>query len=67
MKKKKVKRCCETCEFMGAVCCGYGKRTDNGEATYGMPIDEAEKMFPNGCSDYGISLFGFMEEEGYEF
>lgn len=41
---------------------GYGKRTDNGEYTYGMPIKEAIKMFPNGCSDWGISLETYIEE-----
>lgn len=42
---------------------GYGKRTDNGEYTYGMPIEDAIKMFPNGCEDYGISLWSFIEDE----
>lgn len=60
----KVKHCCDTCEFnAGSVCMGYGKRTDNGENTYGMSIEEAEKMFPNGCEDWGISLSAFIEEE----
>ena len=57
---------CSTCEFnFGNVCAGYGKRTDNGESTYGMPMDEAEKMFPNGCEDWGIS-FGAFSEENYD-
>lgn len=38
-------------------------RTDNGEKTYGMSIDEAKMMFPNGCKDYGISLDAFIEQE----
>ena len=41
---------------------GYGKRTDNGEYTYGMPIDEAIKRFPDGCSDWGISLGAYIED-----
>lgn len=35
---------------------GYGKRIDNGKYTYGMPIDDAIKMFPDGCEDWEISL-----------
>ena len=61
---KLVKKSCETCEFnFGNVCAGYGKRTDNGNDTYGMPMEEAEKMFPDGCEDYGISLSAFIEQE----
>lgn len=41
---------------------GYGKRTDTGEYTYGMPIEEAIRMFPSGCSDWGNSLGTFIEE-----
>lgn len=52
----KTNKNCETCEFYSQVCMGYGKRTDNGEYTYGMPIEETIKMFPDGCSDWGISL-----------
>lgn len=58
----KTKKNCETCEFYSSVCMGYGKRTDNGEYTYGMPIDEAIKMFPDGCNDWGISLEAYTEE-----
>ena len=59
---------CKTCEFnFGTVCAGYGKRTDNGKDTYGMPMDEAEVMFPHGCSDYGVSLDGFIEQEKSKF
>lgn len=65
MSKTQTEHCCATCEFNGAVVCmGYGKRIDNGELTYGMSIEEAEKMFPQGCSDWGISLGAFMDEEG---
>lgn len=53
---------CNTCEFnFGNVCAGYGKRTDNGEHTYGMSIEDTLNMFKNGCEDYGISLDAFIE------
>lgn len=58
-----AERNCKTCEFYNSVCMGYGKRTDNGKYTYGMPIEEAMKMFPNGCEDYGISFWSFMDDE----
>ncbi len=55
---------CDTCEFnAGTVCMGSGKRMDNGKDIYGMPIEEAKKMFPNGCSDWGISLLDYIEEQ----
>lgn len=61
---KLVEKNCSTCEFnFGTVCAGYGKRTDNNEDTYGMPMEEAEKMFPNGCEDYGISFDAFVKQE----
>lgn len=61
---KLVKKSCDTCEFnFGDVCAGYGTRTDNGKNTYGMHIEEASKMFPHGCEDYGISLTAFIEQE----
>ena len=41
---------------------GSGRRTDNDENTYGMPIEDAEKMLPNRCSDWGISLITYIEE-----
>ncbi len=64
MFKEETKHCCETCEFnAGIACMGYGKRTDNGKDTYGMKIEEAEKMFPDGCEDWGISLSAFINEE----
>lgn len=60
----KTKKECSTCEFnSGLVCMGTGKRSDNGEMTYGMPIEETEKMFPNGCSDWGISLTSYIDEQ----
>ena len=64
MAKEKTERCCGTCEFnAGVVCMGSGKRTDNGKDIYGMPIEDAMNMFPNGCEDWGISLSAFVEEE----
>ena len=51
------------CSGGNIVSKGSGVRTDNNESTYGMPIEEAEKMFPNGCEDWGISLEAFIEEE----
>lgn len=62
--EKKVEQSCATCEFnFGDVCAGHGIRKDNGEDTYGMPMTEAEKMFSEGCEDYGISLDAFIEQE----
>lgn len=58
-----TKKNCDTCEFAGQVCMGYGIRTDNGQDTYGMDIDEAKKMFPEGCEDWGISLGAYIEEQ----
>ena len=64
MSNKKVEKSCATCEFnFGNVCAGYGVRKDNGKETYGMSMKEAEKMFPAGCEDYGISLSAFIEQE----
>ena len=64
MSKEKVNQCCSTCEFnAGIVCMGYGKRIDNEEYTYGMPIKDAEKMFPHGCEDWGVSLSAFIDKE----
>lgn len=61
---KLVEQSCATCEFNFAfVCAGYGTRTDNGEKTYGMPMEKAEEMFSQGCDDYGISLESFIEQE----
>lgn len=58
----KTEKCCATCEFnAGNVCMGSGIRTDNGENTYGMKMEEAEKMFPDGCEDWGISLNAFTD------
>lgn len=61
---KLVEENCSTCEFnFGDVCAGYGIRKDNGKETYGMPMEEASKMFPKGCGDYGISLSAFIDQE----
>ena len=63
MNKNTVKKSCKTCEFnCGAVCAGYGKRLDNGKETYGMSMKEAVIMFPEGCGDYGISLWAWLEQ-----
>jgi hypothetical protein len=61
---KLVEQSCSTCEFnFGDVCAGHSTRTDNGQETYGMPMEEAYKMFPDGCDDYGISLGAFIKQE----
>lgn len=55
--ERKVRKCCDTCEFnTGYVCAGYGKRTDNGDYTYGMLVEKAEDMFPNGCGDWELAF-----------
>lgn len=62
--QKTVPANCENCEFnFGTVCAGYGKRTDNGKYTYGMDMELAKQMFPNGCEDFGLSLDAFIEQE----
>lgn len=59
----KAEKSCAICEFnAGIACMGYGKRTDNNKDTYGMPIEDAEKMFPDGCDDWGISLSAYITE-----
>ena len=53
---------CFTCEFnFGSVCAGSGIRKDNSDYTYGMPMEEAIKMFPDGCVDYRISFSHFCD------
>lgn len=60
--EKNVIKSCDTCEFnFDTQCAGHVDRLDNGEDTYGMPMEEAKKMFPNGCDDYGISVEAFCE------
>lgn len=64
MIKEDTEKCCRTCEFnAGNVCMGTGKRVDNRESVYGMTIKEAMEMFPNGCSDWGISLQAFIDAQ----
>ena len=65
---EKFIKSCETCEFnFGNVCAGGGTRDDNGKSTYGMPMEEAEAMFPNGCDSWGISLSAYeMFDEDIE-
>ena len=49
---------CSTCEFnCGGVCGGYPV----GVETYGINIDILESMYPDGCSDYGISFNHFCD------
>lgn len=61
---KLLEQNCSICEFnFGDVCAGHGRRADNGKDTYGMPMKEVDKMFPDGCDDYGISLDAFIEQE----
>lgn len=61
---KLVEQNCSTCEFnFGDVCAGHGTRADNGQDTYGMSMEDVEKMFPDGCDDYGISFDAFIEQE----
>lgn len=59
--QKKISSNCDSCEFNVGVCCGSGVRTDNKESTYGMPITEAKKMFPDGCESYEVSLKAYSE------
>ena len=60
--EKEIPRCCGTCEFnCGVACAGSGRRTDNGEEIYGMPMEEAMKMFPDGCESFGYSLGAFID------
>ena len=59
-----VEKSCDTCVMnAGVVCMGSGKRKDNGDSTYGMPMEEAQKMFPRGCDDYEISFPAFVDQE----
>lgn len=41
---KLIEKNCSSFEFnFGNVCAGHGIRKDNGEDTYGMPIEETDK------------------------
>lgn len=61
---KLVEKNCDTCEFnFGEICAGHGTRADSKADTYGMPMELAKEMFPDGCDDYGISLDAFIEQE----
>lgn len=60
-----TEKCCATCEFCMPVkgeliCAGYGELPD-GHKTYGMKIEETEKLFPNGCLDYGEGYHAFID------
>lgn len=53
---KLVEQNCSTCEFnFGNVCAGHGARTDNGQDTYGMQMEEAER-----CSLMVAMIMGFL-------
>lgn len=55
---------CASCTSnMGVVCAGYGKRIDNGEDKYGMPIEKAMELYPNGCEEYSISMMSYCDLE----
>lgn len=57
---KSLDQNCSTCEFnFGNVCAEHVIRLDDGQDIYGMPMEEADKMFANGCDDYEISLDAF--------
>lgn len=59
--KSKVRKCCDTCELNnGMVCTKYGKRSCFGDYTYGIPIDETKKMFPDGCEEWEISVREYL-------
>ncbi len=56
----KIERNCRNCEFKaGNACLGEGKRIDNGSVTYGMSLNDAVKMFPNGCDNFEISYLAY--------
>lgn len=62
-----LEKCCNTCEFCmigddnkTLVCAGHNDAFGNGKDTYGMPVKETKKLFPNGCCDYEISFMHFM-------
>lgn len=62
-----VQKSCETCEFCmpaneDLVCAG-GTPLPNGSDTYGMKIEETEKLFPHGCDNWEMSFRSFCEEE----
>lgn len=52
-------RNCDTCELCmpvkGNFVCAGGVVLQDGRNTYGMPIEETKKIFPNGCDDYSES------------
>ena len=63
----KTEKCCGSCELCmpnnkGDLICAGGIDLPDGRNTYGMSIEETEKIFPNGCEDYEISFHCFMDE-----
>lgn len=50
-----IERNCNTCQFgLIGVCSGN-------DDTYGKPIQECMEIFPDGCINWDISLFEFLE------
>ena len=48
---------CDNCEFnVGPVCAASDTNPETGENMYGCPIDEAKRLFPNGCADWELSF-----------
>jgi hypothetical protein len=58
-----VKQSCDNCEFNFGVCGGFGKMPDNNGETYGTPVSELKKMFPNGCEDWGVALKAYGKDK----
>jgi hypothetical protein len=58
-----TEKSCDNCEFNFGVCGGFGKIPDDNGETYGKPVSELKKVFPNGCGDWGISLKAFIKQE----
>lgn len=57
-------RSCDNCGLgCGGCCVSYGKRPDNGEELCGLSTSETKKLFPNGCSDWRISMTAYCEIE----
>ena len=61
------KETCATCQYnLGDICAGFGERSDNGELTFGMPIEETKAMFPQGCEEYTVSAEAYQDQSGKE-
>lgn len=55
-----LQRNCTTCEDYHGICMGNGVKRDDNKSTFGMPLEDALRMFPNGCEAYHISLEAYM-------